>query len=178
MIPGRLAQVRRTVIDSGSNFVRLCAGCLVVLICLAALPQKVLCQTPSSQQPASTDSTVRREPLFSTATRVDRPPKLDGTLNDPLWQQATPITSFLQREPYEGQPPTERTEVRVLYTKHSVYFGIKCFDSEPKKIVATELRRDVSQNLDDYFEIVIDSAHDRRNAYVFQINPLERNVTL
>jgi len=172
MIPGRLAQVRRTVIDSGSNFVRLCAGCLVVLICLAALPQKVLCQTPSSQQPASTDSTVRREPLFSTATRVDRPPKLDGTLNDPLWQQATPITSFLQREPYEGQPPTERTEVRVLYTKHSVYFGIKCFDSEPKKIVATELRRDVSQNLDDYFEIVIDSAHDRRNAYVFQVTPL------
>jgi hypothetical protein len=141
-------------------------------ICLAALPQIVLCQTPSSQQPASTDSTVRREPPFSTATRVDRPPKLDGTLNDPLWQQATPITNFLQREPYEGQPPTERTEVRVLYTKHSVYFGIKCFDSEPKKIVATELRRDVSQNLDDYFEIVIDSAHDRRNAYVFQITPL------
>jgi hypothetical protein len=47
---------------------------------------------------------------------------LDGTLNDPLWQEATPVTNFLQREPYEGQPPSERTEVRVLYTKHSVYF--------------------------------------------------------
>jgi hypothetical protein len=57
-------------------------------------------------------------------------------------------------------------------TKHEVYFGIACFDSQPPKIVATELRRDVSQKLDDYFEIVIDSAHDRRNAYVFQINPL------
>jgi hypothetical protein len=172
MIPGRLARVRRTVVDSVSDFVRLWARCIVVLICLAALPPTVLCQTTSSQQPASTDSTVRREPLFSTATPVDRPPKLDGTLNDPLWQQATPITNFLQREPYEGQPATERTEVRVLYTKHSVYFGIKCFDSEPKKIVATELRRDVSQQLDDYFEIVIDSAHDRRNAYVFQVTPL------
>jgi len=53
-----------------------------------------------------------------------------------------------------------------------VYFGITCFDSDPKAIVATELRRDVSQELDDYFEILIDSAHDRRNAYVFQINPL------
>jgi hypothetical protein len=103
---------------------------------------------------------------------VDRAPKLDGTLNDPLWQQATPVTNFLQREPYEGEPPTERTEVRVLYTKHAVFFGIMCLDSDPRKIVATELRRDATQHLDDYFEIVIDSSHDRRNAYVFQINPL------
>jgi Domain of unknown function (DUF5916)/Carbohydrate family 9 binding domain-like len=103
---------------------------------------------------------------------VDRAPKLDGTLDDPLWQQATAIANFLQREPYEGQPPTERTEVRILYTRHEVYFGITCLDSGPKSIVATELRRDVSQELDDYFEIVIDSAHDQRNAYVFQVNPL------
>ena len=78
----------------------------------------------------------------------------------------------MQREPYEGQQPTERTEVRVLYTKHSVYFRIICYDSNPKGIGATELRRDVSQHLEDYFEIIIDSAHDRRNAYVFQITPL------
>jgi len=97
---------------------------------------------------------------------------LDGKLDDPLWQQATPISNFRQREPFEGQAPTEKTEVRILYDKHEVYFGITCFDSNPKGIVATELRRDVPQELDDYFEIVIDSAHDRRNAYVFQINPL------
>src|SRR5207253_717026 len=80
--------------------------------------------------------------------------------------------NFLQREPFEGQPATEKTEVRILYSKHEVYFGITCFDSDPKRIVATELRRDVTQELDDYFEIIIDSSHDRRNAYVFQINPL------
>src|SRR5205085_10947430 len=80
--------------------------------------------------------------------------------------------NFLQREPFEGQPSTKKTEVRILYSKHEVYFGITCFDSDPKRIVATELRRDVSQELDDYFEIIIDSSHDRRNAYVFQINPL------
>jgi len=106
------------------------------------------------------------------AVRVDRAPKLDGTLEDGLWQQATPISNFRQREPFEGQTPTEKTEVRILYTKHEIFFGITCFDSLPKGIVATELRRDVSQELDDYFEIIIDSAHDRRNAYVFQINPL------
>ncbi len=97
---------------------------------------------------------------------------MDGTLDDPLWLQATPISNFLQREPYEGQAPTETTEVRILYDKHQVYFGVTCFDSDPKGIVATELRRDVSQELDDYFEIIIDSSHDRRNAYVFQVNPL------
>jgi hypothetical protein len=114
-----------------------------------------------------------QEPLRTAqASRVDRAPKLDGTLDDPLWLQAVPVVDFLQREPYEGQSPTEKTEVRILYTKHEVYFGISCYDSDPKRIVGTELRRDVSQELDDYFEIIIDSSHDRRNAYVFQVNPL------
>jgi hypothetical protein len=106
------------------------------------------------------------------ATRVDRVPKLDGTLNDPLWQSAKPITEFRQREPHEGETATEKTEVRILYTRHAVYFGILCYDSEPSRIIATELRRDVSQDLDDHFEILIDSNHDRRGAYVFEINPL------
>jgi hypothetical protein len=112
------------------------------------------------------------EVRIAHATRVEQAPKLDGTLNDPLWSKAEPIADFRQREPYETQPATERTEVRVLYTTHEVYFGIACYDSDPRGIVATELRRDLSQSLDDYFEILIDSTHDRRNAYVFQINPL------
>src|SRR5437868_1744711 len=109
---------------------------------------------------------------IANAVRVDHSPRMDGTIDDPLWRLAEPITNFAQREPYEGQPPTERTEVRVLYTKGEIYFGISCRDSEPGKVVATQLRRDVSQELDDYFEIVIDSSHNRRNAYVFQFNPL------
>jgi hypothetical protein len=103
---------------------------------------------------------------------VDHAPKLDGTLNDSLWLTAKPITDFRQREPLEGQPPTEQTEVLILYTPHAVYFGIRCHDSLPSRIVATELRRDVSQDLDDHFEILIDSNHDRRGAYVFEVNPL------
>lgn len=106
------------------------------------------------------------------AVRAERAPRLDGTLKDPLWQQAKIISDFRQREPYEGQLATEPTEVRVLYTRTEIYFGITCHDSQPGGIVATQLRRDVTQELDDYFEIVIDSRRDRRNAYVFQINPL------
>ena len=103
---------------------------------------------------------------------MEQAPRLDGTLDDPLWQRATPHGNFLQHEPNEGQQPTEKTEVRILYTRRAVYFGIRCTDSDAQRIVATELRRDASQELDDYFEIVIDSTRSRRNAYVFQINPL------
>src|SRR5205807_4469759 len=143
--------------------------CLFFLILLAASSRLLYSQ--SSPQTNQRQLGVQ-EPLRSAqASRVGRAPKMDGTLDDPLWQQATPITNFLQREPYEGQAPTEKTEVRVIYTNDTVFFGITCFDSDPRGIIATELRRDVSQELDDYFEIVIDSAHDRRNAYVFQFNP-------
>ena len=71
------------------------------------------------------------------AIRVENGPKLDGTLDDPSWRKTTPISNFLQREPFEGQTRTEKTEVRVLYTKHEVYFGIACFDSQPQKIITT-----------------------------------------
>jgi len=145
--------------------------CLLLVVFLGAcFPLRGQSGTSSQAPPRQV---VAQQPLRTArAGRIDRAPRLDGTLDDPLWVQATPISNFLQREPYEGQPPTEQTEVRILYTKHEVYFGITCFDSGPSGVVATELRRDVSQELDDYIEIIIDSAHDRRNAYVFQINPL------
>ena len=77
-------------------------------------------------------------------------------MNDELWQSAKVISDFRQREPNEAEPATEKTEVRILYTRHAVYFGIHCYDSVPSRIIATELRRDVSQELDDHFEILID----------------------
>ena len=146
------------------------AGTCVALICSLCLPLVSLCaQTPTNPE---TQAGSLQPLRIAQATRVDTAPKVDGTLADPLWSKATPIVNFLQREPYEGQSPTEKTEIRILYTKREVYFGITCLDSNPKGIIATELRRDVSQELDDNFEIVIDSAYDRRNAYVFQVNPL------
>lgn len=146
--------------------------CILALLFLLCRPLIGEAET-SKAVPDPPDQT---SPNSAGAIRVERAPKLDGTLDDPVWQTAKPITDFHQREPYEGQSPTERTEVLILYTRHAVYFGIHCYDSEPSRIVATELRRDVSQDLDDHFEILIDSNHDRRGAYVFQINPLGTQV--
>ena len=138
-----------------------------ILLLIWALGGQVRAQQ-SQQQPTPEIELVR----VGEALRVERAPRLDGTLNDPLWQQAQLISDFRQREPYEGRTATEKTEVRVLYTRSEIYFGIACHVSQASNIVATQLRRDVTQELDDYFEIIIDSRHDRRNAYVFQINPL------
>jgi len=125
--------------------------------------------TMARPQTQSAQNSAEGQPV-AEAIRVDQRPRLDGTLDDPLWQLAAPITDFKQREPHEGQPATEKTEMRVLYSNNEIYFGITCHDSGAP--LATQLRRDVTQELDDYFEIVIDSRHDRRNAYMFQINPL------
>jgi hypothetical protein len=155
---------RRMTMKRGVLFLPLAA------ICFSG--SGVIAQQQAGEQNKTRQAAAPERLRAAQARRVDEPPKMDGTLNDPLWRQATPISDFLQREPFEGQTPTEKTEVRVLYSKREIYFGIMCFDSEPKQIIATELRRDVPQELDDYFEIVIDSSHDKRNAYVFQINPL------
>lgn len=106
------------------------------------------------------------------AFRVERPPRLDGTLDDPLWLGAQPIADFKQREPYEGAEPTEKTEVRILYDSRHLYIGIFCYDSEPRAIVATQLRRDLEMYLDDNFQVLVDPNLSRRNGYVFEINPL------
>lgn len=132
----------------------------------------LVCPNPLWAESAKTEQSGQN----AQANASEHSPRLDGTLDDPLWQTALPITDFRQREPLEGQPATEKTEVRILYTRHAVYFGIHCFDSQPSRIIATELRRDVSQDLDDHFEILIDSNHDRRGGYVFQVNPLGTQI--
>jgi hypothetical protein len=150
--------------DHNSPWVRWCA--LTVFLFILQPP-------PGNAGQASANNARNQATGHSAeAVRIDHVPKLDGTLDDPLWQLAEPISDFRQREPYEGGLPTEKTEVRILYTRHAVYFGIQCYDSKPSGIVATELRRDVNQDLDDHFEIMIGANFDRRGAYAFQINLL------
>ena len=108
----------------------------------------------------------------AVAARAEQAPRLDGTLDDPIWQIALPINDFRQREPLETAPATEKTEVRILYDARHVYFGIHCYDTAPAEIVATQLRRDLSMDLDDNFAVMIDPTLSHRNGYIFQVNPL------
>ncbi len=62
------------------------------------------------------------------AAKTEEAPIIDGTVDDDLWQKATVLTDFIQAERYEGQPATERTEVRILYDARNIYVGVICFD--------------------------------------------------
>ncbi len=97
---------------------------------------------------------------------------MDGELTEEAWALAERVTDFLQKEPREGAPASEVTEVRILFDTQQLYIGVICHDSDPSGIRATELRRDDSFNNDDIFEIVLDTFHDHRNGYLFRINPL------
>ena len=104
--------------------------------------------------------------------RISDPIKIDGHLDEPAWSQAEAATDFRQESPTEGAPASEKTEVRVLYDNKNVYIGIRAFDSEASKINARDLVRDSTFDTDDRIEIVLDTYHDRRNAFRFSVNPL------
>jgi hypothetical protein len=97
---------------------------------------------------------------------------IDGRLDESSWSQAEPATDFRQQEPNEGEPATEKTEVRLLFDDKNLYVGIHAFDSEPSRINSRELVRDATFSNDDTVEIILDTYHDRRNAYRFTVNPL------
>jgi Carbohydrate family 9 binding domain-like/Domain of unknown function (DUF5916) len=107
----------------------------------------------------------------AAALPIDAPPRLDGRLDDPCWERAVPIGAFTQVEPVEGAAPIEATDVRVVYTPDVLYIGVRCHDREPSKILARQLERDANLDPDDRVEILIDTFHDRRNAFWFQMNP-------
>ncbi len=103
------------------------------------------------------------------AVRTPIPPVLDGFLSDSVWSSAVPAGDFIQRDPVEGQPATEPTEIRVLYDNTALYFGCMFFDSEPGNIVALLTRRDNEVEAD-HGSIRIDSYHDHQTAYEFTFN--------
>ena len=113
------------------------------------------------------------EPYSIDAVLVTQGPEIDGSLDDAVWQQGTLIDVFLQQEPNEGAPATERTEVRVLYDAQTLYLALWAYDSEPDALTATEMRRDSDQLMrEDNFQIILDTFSDSRSAYMFVTNPL------
>ncbi len=98
-------------------------------------------------------------------------PLVDGNLDDPAWQQATPIGPFTQQSPHEGAEPSQKTDAWVTYDDHFLYVAVRAWDTEPEKLIAKVMRRDTSQRADDRVLVLIDSFHDRRNGYMFSTNP-------
>ncbi len=117
---------------------------------------------------ATTDPT--RVPVGSAAL-VTEPPIVDGRLDDVAWNDAPILANFVQREPVEGEPVSERTEIRLLYDDSALYVGAWMFVDDPSTIIVGETRRDASLENTDAFLMVLDTYLDRQNAFAFGTTP-------
>jgi hypothetical protein len=96
---------------------------------------------------------------------------LDGNPDEAVWQKAVPATNFLQRDPDNGAPATEKTEVRIVFDRDRIVLGVICFDSEPERLLGNQMQRDQPFEADDRFMFSIDPFFDGRTGYFFEINP-------
>jgi len=121
--------------------------------------------------------TISREPSGSTtvrAVRIQVPLKIDGALDEPLYANVAPISDFIQQEPHEGEPATEKTEMWVAFDNDNIYVSFRCWETEPDRVVANEMRRD-GPNMwqgNDLVAVSFDTFHDGRNSFNFVMNAL------
>lgn len=137
---------------------------VAISLILSALPGRL----PAQGRLESAGSDVP-EAMVAKAFRAAPAPKLDGLLDDPIWRTATAISGFVQRDPNEGKPGTEPTEVRVAYTDDALWIAVRAGDSRAGEISALLSRRDVWSPSDEV-TVMVDSYHDRRTAYAFTVN--------
>tara|TARA_B100001057_G_scaffold208204_1_gene208882 strand:+ start:7231 stop:9414 length:2184 start_codon:yes stop_codon:yes gene_type:complete len=97
-------------------------------------------------------------------------PILDGNVSDPCWENASLARNFTQRQPDEGEPATEATEVRICRDATTLYLAVRCYDQQPEEIVATVMQRDATVKGDDYFFVLIDPYQRGRDGYYFRTN--------
>ena len=117
------------------------------------------------------ETTASGFPL-ARAVHVEEGPTIDGiVVEDPVWADAPVVTGFTQTTPDEGQPSSERTEVRILYGQDTLYFGVICYVADVDSIIVSDSRRDTSLDETDSFQIILDTYLDKQSGFVFGTNP-------
>ena len=129
---------------------------------LLLVPRMLLAQSGS---PAGLARIVRN----ATATRARGPIRLDGRLDEADWANAAVSDSFTQTDPDQGRPATQLTRVRVLYDDAFLYVGARLDDTG--KVTGRLGRRDMDPGDSDWFRVFLDSYHDHRTAFGFEVNP-------
>ena len=144
---------------------------LVVLYALLVSAPPVSGQQ-KDQSATELEGTVQPVLRIANAVSIEDPPIFDGNvLNDPVWTTVVPISGFLQSAPNEGQPATERTEVRIVFTSDTLFVGVVCYDRDPLSIIVSDSRRDSSMNDADSFQMVFDTFGDQQNGFIFGTTP-------
>jgi hypothetical protein len=142
----------------------------LLLACLAAAPAAA---APSPPGDPGTDPPVyngRLGQLEVSIPRLQADVRVDGRLDEEVWQRAAVLTGFSQYAPVDRLPAEDSTEVRVWYSDHAIYFGVRAFEPHGA-VVATLADRDRLSG-DDQVQILLDTFDDRRRALLFAVNPL------
>ena len=113
------------------------------------------------------DTRTDEERLQAETVLLSEPLSLDGRLDEPAWQRAA-LTDFVQAEPREGLPATERTEVWLAHDEANLYVAAYLHDSQSPTV--NDIRKDFAENTQDIFQVILDTFRDRRNGYVFMTN--------
>ena len=118
------------------------------------------------------DEEKKKKIFYIQAT--NEAPKIDGKLNESLWQNIEPIKDFIQEYPYNMENPSEKTEVLITYDKRALYVAAKLYTDDISTITRKLSPRDDWYNafdeVADWFSIEIDSYHDHQTAYAFAVN--------
>ena len=105
------------------------------------------------------------------AVEARAPITIDGALDEQVWRDAQPAGDFIQAEPHEGEAASEPTDVRIVYDHDALYIGVVCHDATPSALVVNDIRKDFAAGEQDSFEVILDTFADRRNGFVFVVNP-------
>ncbi len=110
-------------------------------------------------------------PSFTPLRISDLEIKIDGRLNEEVWQQATPINSWYRQTPDEGADPSQKTIMRLVYDDEYIYLSAQVYESNISKILARTLERDSYSPGQDAICILLDTYNDDRTAYGFIVTP-------
>jgi hypothetical protein len=124
----------------------------------------LFCSTVSFSQEGLTNKIPKR---VYTTKKLTKTPIIDGDITDEAWNVVEWSSDFTEREPDEGTPPTYQTLFKVMYDSKYLYIAIKALDEQPDLIQRRLSRRDGFAG--DRVNVIIDSYHDKRTAFVFTI---------
>jgi Domain of unknown function (DUF5916)/Carbohydrate family 9 binding domain-like len=137
---------------------------------LGALGLTVLVSAPLVAQPPASGPGA---PPTVAAVRARVAPRLDGRLDDAIYAETPPLSGFVQQEPFEFAAATEKTDAWIFFDDDQIYVSARCYESQPARRVANEMRRDTNQlRQNDTFAVLFDTFHDRRNGYIFYANAI------
>lgn len=117
----------------------------------------------------ASDSSLITKRIYTTqAVEPNKAPEIDGLITDDAWNIVEWSSDFIEWRPDENSPPSYQTQFKILYDTRNLYIAVRAFDDEPDKIVERLSRRDGFDG--DWIEINIDSYHDLRTGFSFNIS--------